>query len=117
MEETTEDQRVIVAVPADAADELAREGLAEQLPVFRGTAFDAVVAVGTDAATLVTLLQTPDAIRAFAAWVHARCTRSGDSIEITVKRGSRGLHMEVQGDIAIENVAEFLAAAFKEAEA
>ena len=32
MEETTEQQRVIVAVPADAVAEIEREGLAERLP-------------------------------------------------------------------------------------
>ena len=70
--------------------------------------------VGTDAATLVTLLQAPDAIRAFASWIRARCVRSGTSIQITVRRGGQRLDIHGEGDIAIETVADFLAAAFKE---
>jgi hypothetical protein len=114
MEETTEQQRVMVAVPADAAAELEREGLAERLPAFRGATLDAVVTVGTDAAVLVTLLQAPDAIRAFAAWIRARCVRSGASIEITVRHGDRRLRIDGDGDIAIESVADFLTTVFKE---
>jgi hypothetical protein len=111
VEETTEPQRAVVAVSADAAAELEREGLAERLPAFRG--LEAVFAVGADAATLVTLLQTPDAIRAFAAWIRTRCTRSGTSVDITINRGKKRLHVE--GDeISIESVANFIAAAFKE---
>lgn len=116
MEEITEQRRVVVAVPADAAAEMEREGLAERLPAFRGAALDAVVTVGADAATLVTLLQAPDAIRAFATWIRARCVRSGTSIEITVRRGDRRLDIHGDGDIAIETVVDFLAAAFKESD-
>ena len=114
MGEITDQQSVIVAVTADAALELEREGLVERLPTFRGATLDAVVAVGTDAATLVTLLQTPDAIRAFAAWIRARCVRSSTSIEITVRHGGRRLHIDGDGDIALESIADFLAAVFKE---
>jgi hypothetical protein len=117
MEEMIEQQSVIVAVPADAALDLEREGLAELLPAFRGPGLEAVVAVGTDASTLITLLQAPDAIKAFAAWIRARCVRSGTSIEITVTRGGRKVRIGADGDIAIESVADFLAAAFKEADA
>src|SRR5215831_14179333 len=73
---------VIVAVPLDAVGELEREGLASPLPVFRGAAIDAVVTVGMDSAALVTLLQAPDSVRAFAAWIRDRCSRSGDSTEL-----------------------------------
>jgi hypothetical protein len=116
MDKESEQRRVIVAVPADAALELEREALAERLPVFRGAALDAVVSVGTDAAVLVTLLQAPEAVRAFAAWIRARCAHSDTSVEITVRRGSQRLHVDADGDISIEKVADFLASAFKEAD-
>lgn len=103
---------VIVAVPVDAVSELEREGLAEPLPVLRGVILDAVVTVGMDAAALVTLLQTPSSVRAFAAWIHGWCLRSNESIELNVKRGDRRVHLTVDGDIDMDVVAEFLAAAF-----
>jgi hypothetical protein len=103
---------VVVAVPFGAMHELEQEGLASPLPVFRGAVFDAVVTVGMDSASLVTLLQAPDSIRAFAAWVRNRCARSGDSIELYARRGSRKMHLTVDGDIDIGVVADFLAAAF-----
>ncbi len=117
VKETTDRHPVIVAVPVDAVAELAREGLADPLPVFRGAALDAAVTVGTDAAALVTLLQAPDSIRAFAAWVRGRWTRSGDSIELSVTRGNRRVHLTVDGDVDIEAVAGFLAAAFTDGDA
>lgn len=82
-------ETVVVAVPSDAVRELEREGLALPVPVFRGPVLNAVVTVGMDSATLVTLLQAPDSIRAFAAWVRDRCARSGGSIELSAKRGRR----------------------------
>jgi hypothetical protein len=103
---------MIVAVPANAARELEREGLAFPLSVFRGAVLDAGVTVGMDAAALVTLMQAPDSIRAFAAWVRDRCGRSGDSIELKARRGDRSVHLTVDGDIDINVVAAFLAAAF-----
>ncbi len=113
-----DDQRTaIVAVPADAVSELERDGLADPLPVFRGAVLDAVVAVGTDAAALVTLLQTPDSIRAFATWVRRRSTKSGDSLQLSVKRGNRQVQLTVTGDIDIPAVADFLAMAFAPSDA
>ena len=112
VKETTDQHRVIVAVPANAVPELEREGLADPLPVFRGAALDAAVTVGTDAAALVTLLQAPDAIRAFAAWMRGRWMRSGDSIDLAVTHGNRRVHLTVDGDVDIEAVAGFLTAAF-----
>ena len=114
MTEITEQHTVIVAVPADAVPELQRDGLAHPLTVFRGAALDAAVTVGTDAAMLVTLLQAPDSIRAFAAWVLSRRARSGTSIEVSVKRGNRRVHLVVGGDVGIQSVADFLTSAFKE---
>jgi hypothetical protein len=102
----------IVAVPPDAVRELERERLALPLPVLRGTVLDAVVTVGMDSAALVTLLQAPDSIRAFAEWVRDRCTRSGDSIELSAKRGGRRVRLTVDGDIDVDVVANFLVAAF-----
>jgi hypothetical protein len=103
---------IIVAVPVDAALELERDELAYPLPVLRGAVLDAAVTVGMDAAALVTLLQAPDSIRAFAAWIRARCVRSGNSIELTARRGDRRIHLTVDGDIDIDVVAGFLVAAF-----
>jgi hypothetical protein len=108
-----EAEAMIVAVPFDAVSELANERLASPLPVFRGAALDAVVTVGTDAATLVSLLQAPDAIRAFATWVRSRCERSGDSIELTARSGHRRVSLKVDGRIDAAIVADFLKAAMK----
>lgn len=106
-------EAMIVAVPFDAVSELESEGLAFPLPVLRGAVLDAVVTVGTDAATLVSLMQAPDAIRAFAAWVHARCARSGDSIELSARSGDRRVHLKVDGRIDAGVVADFLRAAMQ----
>jgi hypothetical protein len=112
MGDSADEQAVIVAVPVDAVRELEREGLAFALPILRGTVIDAVVMVGMDAAALVTLLQAPDSIRAFAAWVRDRYVRRGDSIELRARRGDLQVHLTVDGDIDVEVVADFLAAAF-----
>jgi hypothetical protein len=72
---------------------------------------DAAVMVGMDAAALVTLLQAPDSIRAFAAWVGGRCAQRGDSIELRARRGDLQIHLTVDGDIDVGVVADFLAAA------
>ncbi len=103
---------VVVAVPFGAVRELERDGLAFPLPVLRGTVLDAVVTVGMDSAALVTLLQAPDSVRAFAAWIRDRCARSGDSIKLDARRGSRQVHLTVSGDVDVDVVADFLAAAF-----
>jgi hypothetical protein len=108
----TNEQAITVAVPVDAVLELESDGLAFALPVFRGAVLDAVVTVGMDAAALVTLLQAPDSIRAFATWVRDRCTRRGDSIALSARRGDLRVHLTVDGDIDIDVVADFLAAAF-----
>jgi hypothetical protein len=110
--ETTHQPAAIIAVPVDALDELEREGLTDPLPILRGAAVDALVAVGMDAAALVTLLQTPDSVRAFAVWIRGRCARPGDSIELTARRGDRWVHLTIDGDIDIGIVADFLRAAF-----
>ena len=107
---------VVIAVPPDAVPELEHDGLADPLPRFRGAALDAVVTVGTDAAALVTLLQTPDSLRAFAAWVHGRFERSGSSIELSAKRGKRQLRLAVDGDVDVQAVADFLAMVFTESD-
>jgi hypothetical protein len=103
---------VVVAVPFTAVRELEREALAFPVPVLRGTVLDAVVSVGVDSAALVTLLQAPDSVRAFAAWIRDRCARSGDSIELKARRGSRRVRLTVDGDIDVGVVADFIAAAF-----
>jgi hypothetical protein len=101
---------MIVAVPFDAADELMSERLAFPLPVYRGAALDAVVTMGTDAATLVSLLQAPDAVRAFATWLRNRCAHSGDSIELSARSRDRRVHLTVDGRIDPSVIADFLMA-------
>jgi hypothetical protein len=112
MEDWTDEQAVIIAVPVDAVRELEREGLAFALPVLRGAALEAVVMVGMDAAALVTLLQAPDSVCAFAAWVRDRCARHSDSIELSARQGEVRVHLSVDGQIDVDVVANFLAAAF-----
>ncbi len=102
----------IISVPSDAVDELELQELAFPLPILRGTVLEAVVTVGMDSAALVTLLQTPDAIRSFATWLRKRCRRAGNSIELTAKRGDKQVKMTVDGDVDVRLVANFLAAAF-----
>jgi hypothetical protein len=102
---------VVVAVPVDAVGELERKGLAFPLPTLRGSVLDAVVMIGMDSAALVTLLQAPDSVRAFAAWVRDRCARSGDSIEVSARRGGREVRLKVDGAIDVDVVANFLVAA------
>ncbi len=105
-------ETAIVAVPPDAVRELERQGLPLPVPVFRGPILDAVVTVGMDSAALVTLLQAPDSIPAFAAWIRDRYARSGGSIELSAKCGRRRVHLTVDGDVDIRVVADFLVAAF-----
>jgi hypothetical protein len=50
-----------VAMPKALADDLVGSGVAERVPVFRGAVLDAVIVIGTDAGTVVTLMQAPDA--------------------------------------------------------
>lgn len=102
---------VVVAVPADVVLELEREGLATRALVRRGPIVDTIVTVGADSATLVTLLQTPDSVRAFARWVHRRCARSGESIDISIRRAGQQVHIVVDGNIDVGTVANFLATA------
>lgn len=71
-----------------------------------------MVTVGTDASALVSLLQAPEAVRGFAAWVRERCGRSGDSIEVSAKRGDRRIRLKADGDVDVKTVADFLTSAF-----
>jgi hypothetical protein len=99
---------VLVAVPSDAVDELEKDGLAFSVPSIRGPVLDAVIAIGVDAAALVTLLQTPSTIRAFAEWVTRRTKRTGDSIEINARRGTTRVFLKVDGQVSTDVVADFL---------
>lgn len=108
----TNHETMVIAVPVDTVDELELEGLAFALPVLRGPMLDAVVMIGMDAAALVTLLQAPDSIHAFAAWLRDRCVRRSDSIEIRARRRGLEVHLTVDGDIGVDVVADFLVAAF-----
>ena len=108
---------MVIAVPDDAIDELVEAGLADEVPVLRGPVFDAVVNVGMDSAALVTLLQAPDAVRAFAAWVIGRARGRADSITVTANRGGRSLRLEVHGEVPVEAVTDFLLAAFDDSAA
>jgi hypothetical protein len=106
-------ERMIVAVPFDVVSELESANLAFPVRVVRGAVLDTVVTVGTDAATLVSLLQAPDAIRAFATWVSGKCKRSGDSIELSVRSGDRRIVLKVNGHVDAKVVADFLMAAMQ----
>jgi hypothetical protein len=107
-------EAIIVAVPTDAVGELEREGLAFALPVLRGPVVDALVMVGTDAASLVTLLQAPNAVWAFAGWLRARCARSGDSIEVSARSGDLRVHLKVDGHVDVSVIADFLTTALRD---
>jgi len=117
VQEIHDSYAAIVAVPADAVLELERLELAFPVPVLRGAALDAVVRVGVDSAALVTLLQAPDSVRAFAKWLRDRCGRSRNSIELVARRGGRRAHLTVDGDIDVGIVANFLQAAFADQDA
>jgi hypothetical protein len=114
MDSVNESRTVVVAVPVDAVADLKSQGLAFPLPAVRGAVIEAVMTVGTDAAMLVSLLQAPDAIRSFAAWVRGRYTQSGNSIELSAQSGDRRVHLRVDGNVDIGVVADFLKAAMDE---
>lgn len=102
---------VVIAVPDDAVDELVSAGLARELPTLRGPVFDAVVTVGMDSAALVTLMQAPDAVRAFAAWLTERVRGKKDGITITANHNGRSLNLKVNGSVPVDAVSDFLTAA------
>jgi len=102
---------VLIAVPEDTVDELVSADLVRELPTLRGPVFDAVVTVGMDSAALVTLMQAPDAIRAFATWLTEWVRGKQDGITITANHDGRSLHLEVKGSVPIEAVSDFLTAA------
>ncbi|MGN6606502.1 MAG: hypothetical protein ACTHMS_05750 [Jatrophihabitans sp.] len=101
-------EAVVVAVPDDAVDELVGNGLASEIPTLRGPVLDAVLTVGVDSAALVTLLQTPDTLRTFAAWVRQRATAHRDEIRISARREGRVVELQVRGDVPVDTVATFL---------
>lgn len=101
-----------VAVPTTAVADLTQRGIAAPLPDARSSVLDAIVIVGTDAAAVVTLMQGPDAIRAFAEWIHGLFARTDSSIRITARRGDRRVKLSVDGDVPVKVVEEFLTAAF-----
>jgi hypothetical protein len=70
-----EDPAALVAVTEHMADALQNSGLAVPLPALRGTVVDVALIVGTDAATVVTLMQAPDTIRRFASWLYDYLSR------------------------------------------
>jgi hypothetical protein len=102
---------VLIAVPEDAVDELVSAGLVRELPTLRGPVFDAVVNVGMDSAALVTLMQAPDAIRAFATWLTEWVRGKKDGITIIANLDGRSLRLEVKGTVPIDAVSDFLTAA------
>jgi hypothetical protein len=98
----------LVAVTADMADDLQRTGLAAALPTLRGAAVDAAIMVGTNAATIVTLMQAPDSIRAFAGWLHDRFSRHGDSVKIQGRRHGISVTLQVDGSVPVDTITEFI---------
>jgi hypothetical protein len=105
---------LLVAVPADAVDELVIAGLAEEVPPLRGAVFDTIVSIGVDSSTVVTLMQTSAVLRAFAVWVTGRARKQRDGITITGRRDGREFTLEVHGDgsVPVDAVADFLSAFF-----
>jgi hypothetical protein len=112
MTEPATARRAIVAVPEDAVAELEELDLARPVFAFRGPALDAAVAIGTDAAALVTLLQAPEAIRGFAAWIRARCERTGDAIEVVARHGDVKVRLRVTGEVSPQVIFDFLTEIF-----
>jgi hypothetical protein len=98
-----------VAVPQDLADDLLGSGLAGRVPVFRGAVLDAVIIAGTDAGTVVTLMQAPDTIRRFAGWLREHAGRHEDGIKVEVRRGGRSLTLRVDGAVPIQTITDFIA--------
>jgi hypothetical protein len=99
----------LVAVTGDMADDLQHLDLAAALPTLRGAVIDAAIMVGADAATIVTLMQTPEAIREFAGWLHARFSRRGDSIKIQGRRQGISVTLQVDGSVPVEAITRFIA--------
>jgi hypothetical protein len=106
---------ILIAVPEDALAELAESDLVGVIPTLRGPVLDAVVTVGVDAASLVTLAQAPGQVRVFAAWLTAWARRRKETITIIGTRGGRSVHIKVDGDVPVDAIADFLLAAFREA--
>lgn len=98
----------LVAVTADMADDLQCTGVAAPLPTLRGAVVDAAIMVGTDAATIVTLMQAPDSIRAFASWLHDRFSRRGDSIKIQGRRQGISVTLQVDGSVPVDTITQFI---------
>jgi hypothetical protein len=99
----------LVAVPKDLADDLLGNGLAGPVPVFRGAVLDAVIVVGTDAGTVVTLMQAPESVRRFAGWLREHAARHEDSIKVEARRGGRSLTLRVDGSVPVETITGFIA--------
>jgi hypothetical protein len=99
----------LVAIAGELADDLQQTGLAVPLPTLRGAVMDAAMIVGADAATIVTLMQTPEAIRGFATWLHDRFSRPGDSIKIRGKRRGVTVTLQVDGSLPIQAINAFIA--------
>ncbi|HAM21919.1 MAG TPA: hypothetical protein DCQ04_06540 [Actinobacteria bacterium] len=104
----------MIAIPLDSAEELFEACLVSEIPAVRGLALEAVVSVAVNSSvTLVTLMQAPESIRSFSAWVVNRSHRSSETIRISGRRNGRAIDLEVNGDVPIEAVTEFLRAALE----
>jgi len=104
---------VVLAVPEETLDELLEAGLVKTIPTIRGPVMEAVATIGANSAVLVTLLQAPETVRAFAAWLVAWVRRREDTVTINARRGSRRVELRVDGDVPMDVVADFLSAAFR----
>jgi hypothetical protein len=113
-EATPTDPRPALRVSEDLLPDLIADDLVQLVPRLRGVGADAIVAIGTNAAAVVTLLQTPDTLRALAAWLRRRAERDMTVIRISARSRSRQLDLDVRGDIEVETVAAFLRDAFSE---
>jgi hypothetical protein len=104
-----DDPTTLVTVPKALADDLVGRGLAARVPNFRGAVLDAVVVIGADAGTVVTLMQAPDAVRRLAAWLRDHVSRNEDTIKVEARRGGRSLTLRVDGSVPIDTITDFIA--------
>ena len=106
----------LIAVSDDALEELLAAALVREIPTLRGPVLDAALVVGAHAATLVTLMQTPETLTMFADWIVMRGRKRREAIELTAQRRGRKVHLRVDGDVPVSAVTEFLVSAFAESD-
>lgn len=100
-------------MPEEAVAELVENNLAKVVPGVRGPLLETVMEIGTDAAVLVTLLQTPDTVRAFAAWVLGWGKRQPDGMVVHARKKGRRVDLRVEGEVSIDTITDFISDALR----